>query len=130
MNKKLLEKFKETLLKEGRNIEKELKTFAIKDSKIKGNWKSRFPKFNKEAGGETAEVSADQVEEYSTRLSIEHSLEIKLKNINLALEKIEKGIYGICEKCGKKIQIKRLEACPEARFCIEYKKGSSQKNTC
>jgi len=127
MDKKLLEKFKKTLLKEKRDIEKELKTFAIKDSKIKGNWKSRFPKFNKEAGGETAEASADQVEEYSTRLSIEHSLETKLKNINLALNKIEKGKYGICEECGKKIQIKRLEACPEARFCIKYKKGNLKK---
>jgi len=40
----------------------------------------------------------------------------------LALEKIEKGRYGNCEKCGKEIDEKRLKISPEARFCLNCKK--------
>jgi RNA polymerase-binding transcription factor DksA len=47
---------------------------------------------------------------------------VKLKNINLALEKIKKGNYGICEKCQREIEIDRLEAIPEARFCKKCKR--------
>ena len=65
------------------------------------------------------EKAADEVEEYVTLLPIEYNLESRLKNINLALEKIEKGKYGICEKCGKEIPIDRLEIFPEARFCLK-----------
>ncbi|MEK6691286.1 MAG: RNA polymerase-binding protein DksA [Nitrospirota bacterium] len=44
-----------------------------------------------------------------------------LKKIEDALEKIESGTYGICETCGEKISIKRLEARPVTTLCIECK---------
>ena len=43
MNKELKEKLKKELEKERNRVIKELESFAKKDSKIKGNWKSRFP---------------------------------------------------------------------------------------
>lgn len=121
MEKELKEKLKKQLEKERKRIIKELKGFAKKDPKIKGNWKSRFP-VNEDSNDNTEEAAADRVEEYSTALPIEHSLELKLKNINLALEKIEKNKYGICENCKKKISIERLKICPEARFCLRCEK--------
>ncbi|KPK96773.1 MAG: molecular chaperone DnaK [Omnitrophica WOR_2 bacterium SM23_72] len=39
--------------------------------------------------------------------------------INDALERITVGTYGYCEKTGKQIGIKRLEACPTATLSIE-----------
>jgi DnaK suppressor protein len=45
-----------------------------------------------------------------------------LKDIENALKKIEKGNYGICELCGKKIEYKRLKHIPYARYCIECQK--------
>ena len=44
----------------------------------------------------------------------------KLKDIDLALEKIEKGTYGTCEGTGKKIPAVRLQHIPWARYTIEY----------
>ncbi|HEX8950075.1 MAG TPA: RNA polymerase-binding protein DksA [Dissulfurispiraceae bacterium] len=44
-----------------------------------------------------------------------------LKKIDEAMEKIEKGTYGICEVCGEEINIKRLEARPVTTMCIECK---------
>jgi RNA polymerase-binding transcription factor DksA len=122
MNKKLIEELKEKLEKEGKSIEKELDKFAKKDSKLKGDWDTIFPNFSGgESGSGDMEKAADEVEEYSTLLPIEHSLETKLKNINIALEKIKKGTYGRCEKCKKEISEERLRAFPEARTCNDCK---------
>jgi DnaK suppressor protein len=121
MKKEIKEELKETLEKEREKIIKQLKKFAEKDKKIRGNWKSKFPT-DKQSNDGTEEAAADRVEEYSNVLGIEHSLELKLRNINLALDKIEKGKYGICEKCGKEISEDRLKVCPEARYCLKCKK--------
>ncbi len=37
-----------------------------------------------------------------------------------ALKRIQEGTYGICEGTGKPIPIPRLEACPWARYCVDY----------
>ena len=117
MNKDFLNELKKRLEEKRGSLERELSRFAIKDSKIEGNWKTKFPYFNGEVGSAAMEKAADQVEEYNNLLSIEHSLENKLKDVNDALEKIKKGTYGICEKCGKPISTERLKAFPEARYC-------------
>ena len=123
MNKKLLLELKEKLEKERVTIEEQLKRFAKKDEKLKGDWDTIFPRFDGgEAGSAALEKAADEVEEYSTLLPIEYSLELKLKNIDLALEKIKKGKYGICEECGKEIPEERLKVSPEARLCLKCKK--------
>jgi len=123
MNKKLLEELRQKLEKEKVTIEEELKKFAKKDEKLKGDWDTRFPSFDGgEVGGAALEKAADEVEEYEVRLPVEYSLETRLRDINLALEKIKKGKYGICEKCGKEIDEKRLKISPEARLCLKCKK--------
>ncbi len=42
-------------------------------------------------------------------------------HIDEALQRIEKGTYGLCQNCGKPISPERLEAVPHARLCIECK---------
>ena len=41
-----------------------------------------------------------------------------LDQIEGALRKMEKGIYGLCESCQKPIPGPRLQAVPFARYCI------------
>ena len=119
MNKNLIEELKKALEKEKSDIEEQLKKFATKDKKLPGDWDTRFPNFNGGQGSSRMETAADEVEEYSTLLPIEHNLEIRLENINSALGKVEKGKYGICEKCDKGIPVERLKISPEARFCLK-----------
>ena len=119
MDKNLLNELKTRLEKEGVSIEKELSRFAKKDENLKGDWDTRFPHSDSESGSGSLEKEADEVEEYTTLLPIEHGLETKLKNINLALGKIKKNDYGKCEKCEEKISEERLKAVPEARFCLK-----------
>lgn len=106
---------KEKLEQEKAAIEKQLATFANKDPKLKGDWDSRFPKFDG-----NIEEAADEVEEYGSRLPVEFSLETRLRDVNIALEKLEKGEYGKCEKCAKAIEKERLEVHPAARFCMKH----------
>lgn len=122
MNKKLLKELKENLEKARTAAEEQLKTFAEKDPRVKGDWDSKYPRFDDETGSSALEIASDEVEEYGTRLPVEFSLEIRLRDINLALGKMKKGKYGRCEKCGKKIDEKRLKVCPEARPCLQCQK--------
>ncbi|MFH1180955.1 MAG: TraR/DksA C4-type zinc finger protein [bacterium] len=118
MNKKILKEAKQKLGEEKIVLEKELEKFAQKDGKLKGDWDTRFPKFGgEESGGGQLEKAADEVEEYGNLLPVEHSMEIRLKNIDEALKKFADGSYGKCEKCGREISQDRLEVSPEAKNC-------------
>ena len=115
MDKKIIEELKEKLELEKISIQKELESFSKKDDSPKGDWETKYP--NRENG--TMEEEADEVQEYGNLLPIEYSLELKLKDANIALEKIAHGNYGTCENCKKEIDEKRLLACPEAKTCLK-----------
>jgi len=118
----ILKELKAKLKKEKENLEKELEGFAKKDKKLKGDWDTRYPKFNGGMGSQGLEEAADEVEEYLNLLPVEANLELRLQSINSALEKIKKGRYGKCEKCKKPISLDRLRVYPEARLCLKCRK--------
>lgn len=123
MNKKLQKELKEQLEKNKEEFKKNLQSFAKEDKNLPGDWNARFPNREDEIGGAALEIAADKVEEYNTLLPIEHSLETRLQDINLALEKIKKGKYGKCENCDGEINEKRLKIYPEARLCMKCQKN-------
>ena len=43
----------------------------------------------------------------------------ELRELEAALERIDKGSYGTCQMCGGAVGRQRLRAIPEARFCID-----------
>ena len=51
------------------------------------------------------------------------TLEREISEIDAALERIEAGTYGKCERCGGDIGSERLEAVPVTRFCVEHARG-------
>ncbi|OGZ78199.1 MAG: hypothetical protein A2528_00050 [Candidatus Staskawiczbacteria bacterium RIFOXYD2_FULL_37_9] len=127
MKKELTEELKAKLEEQKKSIQKELESFAKEDPNLKDNWETKFP--NREDADK--DEAADDTQEYDNALSLEYSLELKLKDVNAALEKIaaggeprqgrESGKYGICEKCGKEIEEARLQAVPEAKLCMKCK---------
>lgn len=44
-----------------------------------------------------------------------------IKKIRKALNRIERGTFGVCEECGENISIKRLKARPVTTQCIDCK---------
>lgn len=117
MNKKLQEELKEKLEEQKESLEKELGRFARKDEKLKGDWDTKFPKTNGGSGGAALEDAADQVTEYANLLPVEYDMELRLRDIDKALDKIKEGKYGKCEKCDKSILEERLKIYPEATSC-------------
>jgi DnaK suppressor protein len=115
-----IEKLKKKLLQEKNRLEGDLKSFAKKDSAMKDDWDSEFPQMDK--GLQTEDEMSDEVEEYGNELAVEYPLEEQLRDVNFALEKIEKGKYGICENCGKEISFERLKVNPSAKLCIDCAK--------
>ena len=51
--------------------------------------------------------------------SLEENSEHVITAIDAALTRIDAGTYGICESCGKPIDVDRLEALPWATQCLE-----------
>jgi DnaK suppressor protein len=45
----------------------------------------------------------------------------RIRDIDIALERIAQGEYGICMQCGEEIAPRRLEVRPFSRYCIECK---------
>ena len=52
--------------------------------------------------------------------SLLEQLEAEIEALDAALRKVDEGIYGICEICGREIEAERLEAMPWTRTCIEH----------
>jgi len=66
--------------------------------------------------------SATETLDREIEQSLEENAEHLLASIDAALERIDNGTYGICERCGKPIGEERLEALPYATKCIECKR--------
>jgi len=63
--------------------------------------------------------AATETFEREKDLAIDENTDYLLERINRALEKIDEGTYGICDRCGNPIAKLRLDAVPHASFCIE-----------
>jgi len=46
----------------------------------------------------------------------------ELAQIERALEQLREGRYGVCEGCGRKIPLARLQAVPHATMCIQCRR--------
>jgi len=71
---------------------------------------SHQPQHQADTGTETFNRERD--------LSILEQLEAELADVEHALRRLDEGTYGVCEACGQPIGEDRLEAMPEARFCV------------
>lgn len=113
LNETILAQLKENLLKEKKQIESDLEKIA-KPITSSGDYETNFNNI-----GDDEDENASEVEEYTDNLALENNLEKQLKEVNEALEKMEKGTYGICENCNQEIDVERLKAYPAAKICIK-----------
>ncbi len=61
---------------------------------------------------------ASEVFEQTKNLALKRHLEKMLEQVELAMHRIEKGSYGVCERCGGHISPERLQAMPSATLCM------------
>ena len=69
---------------------------------------------------DTADIASSLIEEEIV-MSIAQGEAKEIEEIDNALKKIKKGKYGVCEKCGRKINKQRLTAIPFVSLCLKCK---------
>ena len=74
--------------------------------------------FDDESGeGSTAAVDRER------DLALSAQARAEVVEIDVALDKIDEGRYGVCDRCGKNIPKARLEVIPWAALCVTCKSG-------
>lgn len=56
--------------------------------------------------------------EWEMNLSLRQSAEAKISSIKAAINRLERGRYGICKMCGQPIDPDRLEILPDTTLCV------------
>ena len=106
----LFSKIKSDLLKKESSLEKQEKMLEMEDAyKVAGR------------ADDNAEITDDAQEDIGHTITM-RSLDVLKKakeQIQKALGMIKKGKYGVCEKCGVKIDPARLKAYPETTTCLK-----------
>lgn len=121
MDKEKIDSLKNKLQAQKKQLEEDLKDIAVKDKNLKDDYDAKFK--NLDSGPMDQSAEAMEVSEYQDNLSVEANLEMQLRDVNNALEKIEKGEFGKCEKCQGEISGDRLEALPHAKTCLNCAKS-------
>lgn len=73
-----------------------------------------------DVGGDSSDI-AQKIISQDHNVNMCSSLDSQLRAVKDALERIEEGNYGDCLYCGEEIAEKRLEAIPEAEYCVDCK---------
>ncbi len=81
----------------------------------------RLARLRADAGQEHSADSEEQAQERENDEVVDaigDETRQSIRDITLALKRLEDGTYGHCEACGEPIAAARLEALPEASRCI------------
>lgn len=80
---------------------------------------------------EPGEIQFDEESGQGDTMNVERERDLALSaqalasigEIDVALAKVDKGTYGVCERCGERIPKERLKALPHAALCVKCKSG-------
>jgi len=87
---------------------------------------SLLKELRQQSVGDMVDAALDSAQdEISSQLAEVESRE--LSSIEKALEQMRRGTYGICEYCGGKIPMARLNALPYATSCIECQREAERR---
>ena len=123
MTKKELEHFKKIILEKKKEVIKNLEYLrsTVLDSTTR------------EATGDHSAYSYHMADQGTDNMEREKAFlfaardEKYLKQLEMALERIENGSYGVCRVCQKEIDHKRLEAVATTTICFDCKVAESGK---
>jgi DnaK suppressor protein len=114
LDKKQLERFRDLLLVERRRVLRELGDFE-------DNYVGKTPR---DASGVSSAYSMHPAEMGTDSNEMEKAYIVGaasgavLEDIDDALRKVDKGLFGKCERCAAEIPSERLEAVPYAKYCL------------
>jgi DnaK suppressor protein len=101
-------------------LESELKRFSEELTQVQTSASSSEERREGSPFGKREEEATETLE-LEKRLALENRIRQEISGIEHALEKFEKGTYGLCENCGQTIAPGRLEVLPQAAYCVNCK---------
>lgn len=109
---------REKLEAEGNRLESELARIAKKD-RVGEDYHARWEQI-----GRSPDENVIEEQQYEASRSVEQDLELKLRDVHAALQRLVGGTYGSCATCGQAIDRRRLEALPSATTCVTHAERS------
>ncbi len=101
-------------------LETRMASVGQRNPAVPGDWEP----VPTERGGESDLADqADVIVSREENTAILADLEARYDTVLAALERFEKGTYGVCRVCGKKIETARLDADPAAMTCKAHLNG-------
>ena len=126
LDQKTISELKTALEKERELLISELKTIATPDPNLEGDWDVKHEEWGEDQITSEEELEAgesvNESDEDMKNKALSDHLELRLKEVNDALKRIEDGTYGVCQVCKNPIPIERLKANPAADTDIEHAK--------
>jgi len=116
------EQFKKKLLAEKARLEEELKEMEIgnlSESQSEISGENSYEDHFADSGTATFERERD--------LSLERNIKDLLQRVEIALNNLKKGTFGICRRCGEEIDPARIKALPYADLCIACKRKEEEQ---
>jgi DnaK suppressor protein len=110
------------------------KKFRVKLEEEQARLKGEYAQLEADSGGQERrdgspfgkrEEEATETAELEKRLALETRINQQQAQVARALDKIEEGNYGTCDRCGQPIGEGRLEALPWASLCLKCKAESA-----
>jgi DnaK suppressor protein len=115
---KFLEGQKKLLLEERETYTRQAKSLRAEAEQLAEDRDPGDVQFDEESGqGDSMNVERER------DLALSAQALAAVEEIDRALEKMDVGTYGVCEKCGDKIPKERLKALPYASLCVKCKSG-------
>ncbi|HIV58069.1 MAG TPA: TraR/DksA family transcriptional regulator [Candidatus Stackebrandtia faecavium] len=74
-----------------------------------------------DSAGDDQVDSGSKTVEREQEISLANSIRDRMIQVERALERLEEGDYGTCERCGTPIPAARLAAFPSATLCVNCK---------
>ena len=109
--------YKSKLEEEKARLEVDMGKIGRRNLAVPGDWEPVPP----EVGSEPDPIDqADITATRETNVAILADLEARYDTVLNALQRIERSTYGVCDVCGKKISVERLEADPTASTCTAH----------
>jgi DnaK suppressor protein len=123
----------EPMSEKGQLSQKDLKRFkkSLEDSR-KAIIENARKTMEEESNFDTDDLP-DEIDQASSEYAQSMAFRLRdrekflLKKIEKALQRIEEGTFGMCERCEELITMKRLEARPVTTLCIRCKEEQEKK---
>ena len=123
MNKKDRKRIEKKLIEERDRL---VRTLGMLESSV-------LKRTQREASGDLSAYSIHMADLGTDAIEREKDIQVasaegrRLLEIREALERIKTGEFGVCESCGVKIDVRRLEVVPHARLCLKCQEQAERR---